>query len=128
MAAVAWAFISLPCLITKFTIVSKALFNDHQSGKSFSRRLDLATFSTHVTVSEDGAVLINGLPLEPGQKVQVVIKTLAKQPDLEDPYPLRKLSKGIITWSPCAALQQKTGSVLGDCTGHPVLDMVGNGK
>ena len=54
----------------------------------------MATFSTHVTVSEDGAVLINGLPLEPGQKVQVVIKTLAKQPDLEDPYPLRKLSKG----------------------------------
>ncbi len=54
----------------------------------------MATFTTHGTVGEDGTVLINGLPLEPGQKVQVVIKTMANQPDLEDPYPLRKLSKG----------------------------------
>jgi len=54
----------------------------------------VATFTTHVIVGEDGTVHINGLPLKPGQKVQVVVKTLPKQPDPEDPYPLRRLSKG----------------------------------
>ena len=50
----------------------------------------MATFTTHVFVGEDGSVHVNGLPLQAGQKVQVVIKTLARQPDLNDPYPLRR--------------------------------------
>ena len=54
----------------------------------------MATFTTHVFVGEDGSVLVSGLPLESGEKVQVVVKTLAQQPDSTDPYPLRNLSKG----------------------------------
>ena len=50
----------------------------------------MATFTTHVIVGDDGVVHIKGLPLKAGQKVQVVVKTLPKQPDSEDPYPLRR--------------------------------------
>jgi len=54
----------------------------------------MATFTTHVLVGEDGSVHVNGLPLQSGQEVQVVIKTLARQPDLNDPYPLRQKAAG----------------------------------
>lgn len=60
----------------------------------------MSTFTTHVIVSEDGSLVINGLPLKPGEKVQVVIKALATEPDLKDPYPLRNLSKGYYYMEP----------------------------
>jgi len=60
----------------------------------------VATFTTHVIVGDDGTVTVNGLPLQSGEKVQVVVKTVTQHPDLTDPYPLRHLSKGYYYFEP----------------------------
>ena len=54
----------------------------------------MATFTTHVTVDDEGAVIVSGLPLKSGEKVQVVVRTLTQQPAPTDRYPLRNLAKG----------------------------------
>ena len=48
-------------------------------------------FTLHVTVDEDGAIVIKGLPVKPGDYFQVTIKPVKKEHDPDNPHPLRGL-------------------------------------
>ena len=46
-------------------------------------------FALRVKVEEDGAIVIKGLPVKPGDYFQVTIKPAKKQYDPDNPHPLR---------------------------------------
>jgi hypothetical protein len=49
----------------------------------------MPAYRTEVTVSENGTLLINDLPFQPGEKVEVLVRSRKREPDAANPYPLR---------------------------------------
>jgi len=49
----------------------------------------LADFHTEATVSENGSLIIKGIPYLSGHKVEVIIKDKSTQMDMKEKYSLR---------------------------------------
>lgn len=49
----------------------------------------MPAYRTEVTIAEDGTLLINDLPFQAGDRVEVLVRTREIRLDPTNPYPLR---------------------------------------
>jgi hypothetical protein len=49
----------------------------------------METYRTATTVSDDGTLIIRGLPFRPGDKVEVIVRSRKRERRRGDRYPLR---------------------------------------
>lgn len=49
----------------------------------------MKTYCIKTTVSKDGTLLIQGVPFQPGDQVEVTVRRSKRSPRRRSPYPLR---------------------------------------